>query len=420
VHLVPYNAEAWNNLGASYNRLRRPEDAEACIRQALRLAPTYPEAHNNLGNALHWQGKHEEAIVCYRSAFRFKPDYAEAHDHLGLVFHALGRLEEAVACYTEAVRLAPGYALARMNRALAWLQMGDFPRGWAEYEWRWNCPEHRAADLEVPVWDGSPLEGRTILLRAEQGLGDTLQFIRFAALVRERGGYVVLSCPDSLSRLLAGAPGVGRVVPEERPDFPLACHAPLMSLPRILGTTLETIPADVPYLAPDPAALTRWQAMLASGDDLKVGIAWQGNPDHKKDRLRSFPIDRFEPLARIPGVRLFSFQKGSGSEQLAQVSGRWPITDLGPRLDDFMEAAAAASCMDLLILPDTALAHLAGALGLPVWMAVPFAADWRWLHTREDSPWYPTMRLFRQRRWAHWDDVFARITHDLAVLARAK
>ena len=418
VKLAPYNAEAWNNLGASYSTLRRPEEAEPCIRQALRLAPDYPQAHNNLGNALQAQGKHDEAMASYRRALYFKPDYHAAYDHLGLVLHAQGRLAEAVDCYGQALHLAPGYAVAHMNRALAWLQMGDFARGWEEYEWRWRCPEHPVPDLDVPVWDGSPLDGRTILLRAEQGLGDTIQFIRYASLVNRRGGRVVVSCPGSLARLMASAPGVDRVVPEEPPDFEFACHVPMMSLPRILGTTLRTIPAQVPYLSPEPALALKWARELEATDCLKVGIAWQGNPDHKKDRLRSFMLNRFEPLARIPGVRLFSLQKGFGSEQLQEVSGGFPITDLGSRLDDFMDAAAVVANLDLLILPDTALAHLSGALGVPCWVALPLASDWRWLLAREDSPWYPTMRLFRQARWGDWDDVFSRITHELACLAK--
>ena len=322
-------------------------------------------------------------------------------------------------CYGRALRLAPDYAVAHMNRSLAWLQMGDFARGWAEYEWRWNCPEHPVPNLEEPLWDGSPLDGRTILLRAEQGLGDTLQFIRYASLVERRGGRVVVSCPGSLARLAAGA--------RRRPRRAGGAAGLRVCLSR---------PADEPapdprHNAPDhprhgPLPLARSRAVrpLARGarTDRRppVGIAWQGNPDHKKDRLRSFSLDRFEPLARIPGVRLFSLQKGFGSEQWKGRGKRLPIIDLGPRLDDFMDAAAAAACLDLLILPDTALAHLAGRLGVPVWVAVPWAADWRWLLEREDTPWYPTMRLFRQTRWDDWDAVFLRIGRELAALAETR
>jgi hypothetical protein len=194
-------------------------------------------------------------------------------------------------------------------------------------------------------------------------------------------------------------------------DF--ACHAALMSLPRIFGTTLETIPADIPYLAADPALATQWRDELGRFDGFKIGIAWQGNPDHKKDRQRSFRLARFELLAGIPGLKLFSLQKGLGTEQLEELSGRFAVTDLGGRLDDFMDTAAVVQHLDLVITPDTSLAHLAGALGVPVWVAIPFAADWRWLLDREDTPWYPTMRLFRQRRWGDWDDVFSRMAQEL-------
>jgi Tfp pilus assembly protein PilF len=416
VSLIPYNAEAWNNMGASLTKLRRPEEAEPCLLQALLLAPGYPEAHNNLGNALQAQGRHEEAKACYRKALELKPTYVGAHDHLGLVLHAQGRLAEAVECYSEAVRLDPGYAIAHLNRALAWLQMGDFERGWHEYEWRWKCPEHAVADLVQPLWEGAPLRGRTILLRAEQGFGDAIQFIRYAPLVQSLGARVLLNCPGSLYRLLATCPGIEVVLPEGV-YIEFNCHAPLMSLPRILGTTLQTIPAQVPYLAADRVLFSRWAGELAPGGGFKVGVAWQGNPDHKKDRHRSFRLARFEPLARIPGVRLFSLQKGSGAEQFAEESARFPITDLGCRFGDFADAAAAICNLDLVITPDTALAHLAGALGVPIWVAIPFVSDWRWLMGRDDSPWYPTMRLYRQPRWNDWDNVFARITRDLASLA---
>jgi Tfp pilus assembly protein PilF len=415
ISLVPYNAEAWNNLGASLSKLRRPEEAEPCLRQALRLAPAYPEAHNNLGNALQAQGRYEEAKTSYRRALELRPGYVGAHDNLGLVVHAQGRLAEAVECYSEALRLDPDYAQGHMNRALAWLQMGDFERGWVEYEWRWKCPEHGDPHLAQPWWDGSPLEGSTILLRAEQGLGDTIQFIRFAALAERMGGTVIVNCPEPLSRLLATCPAVDVVLPEGV-YLEFACHAPLMSLPRILGTTLQTIPAQVPYLAADRQLLSEWRRELGQGGRFKIGIAWQGNRDHNKDRYRSFRLERFEPLARIPGVRLFSLQKGFGAEQLEELSGRFPITDLGSRFGDFADAAAAIRHLDLVITPDTALAHLAGALGVPIWVALPFASDWRWLLDRDDSPWYPTMRLFRQRRWNDWDDVFARIVRELASL----
>jgi hypothetical protein len=267
------------------------------------------------------------------------------------------------------------------------------------------------------LWDGSDLHGRTILLWTEQGLGDSIQFVRYAPLVAARGGRVLLHVPESLAALLAACPGVGRVVTEDEPLPDFDCHAPLMSLPLLLGTTLESIPAAVPYLSADPARIERWRRELDGVAGLKVGVAWQGNPAHKKDRQRSFPLTRFEPIARISGVRLFSLQKGFGAEQL-EGGVSFPITELGSRLLDLTDTAAVLANLDLLICPDTSPAHLAGALGVPVWVALPFACDWRWLADREDSPWYPTLRLYRQERQGDWDPVFERITSDLAQLVR--
>ena len=301
-----------------------------------------------------------------------------------------------------------------MNYALTCLQRGDFERGWNEYEWRFRCREHPLLAQGIPPWDGSPLDGRRILLWAEQGLGDTIQFIRYAPAVARRGGRVVVACPRPLVRILTSCPGVAQVIPEGTEQLDCACQAPLMSLPRIFGTALKTIPSSIPYLTADPGLLALWSDVLGRFDGFKVGIAWQGNPDHKKDRHRSFPLARFEVLASIPGVKLFALQKGPGTEQIEKLAGRLLLTDLAGRLDDFMDTAAVLQNLELVITPDTSLAHLAGALGVPVWVAIPFAADWRWLLARDDTPWYPTMRLFRQRRWGDWDDVFGRMVQELS------
>ncbi len=413
VRFVPGHAEAWNNMGASLSTLRRPEEAEPCLRKALELEPRYAQAHNNLGNVLGAQGRFDEAVASYLRALELKPDYAEVFDHLGLVLQAQGKLDEAIGWFDKAIENAPESGTIHMNCALACLQRGDFARGWTEYEWRFRCREHPVLDQGRPFWDGSPLDGRTVLLWAEQGLGDAIQFIRFAPAVAQCGGRVFVSCPKSLTALLATCPGVDAAFAEGSPAPEYDCHAPLMSLPRLLKTTVETIPAQVPYLTADPAAVARWHEELGPVDGLKVGIAWQGNPDHKKDRQRSFRLDLFERLARIDGVRLFSLQKGAGAEQLDRAAGLFPIVDLGRRLGDLADTAAVIRNLDLIIAPDTALAHLAGALGVPVWVAVQFSSDWRWLLGREDSPWYPTMRLFRQHRWNDWDEVFERIGQEL-------
>jgi tetratricopeptide (TPR) repeat protein len=455
LRLRPDHAEAHNNLGAALEKLGRPEEAAAEHREALRLRPGYVEAHSNLGNALLALRRYDEALACYREALRLRPAYPEGHYNMGLALAEQGKTEEAARCYGEALRLRPDYEAASQNlgnalialgrtdealaalddilshrpdapeahksRGLALLGVGKFEEGWREYEWRWKTREVGGLPHAAPLWDGTPLNGRTILLCSEQGLGDTIQFARYAPLVKQRGGRVVLACPKALAPLLTTLPGVDQVVAGELPPFD--CYAPLLNLPGLLGTTLDTIPADVPYLAAQPSLVQFWRRELAPVRGFKVGIAWQGSPRFKADRFRSVPLARFEALARVPGVELISLQKGPGVEQLPQVAGRFRILDLGDRLDErtgpFLDTAAVMKNLDLVVSSDTAVPHLAGALGVPVWVALPKAPDWRWLRDREDSPWYPTMRLFRQERWGDWESAFARMAGELERLASA-
>jgi Flp pilus assembly protein TadD len=409
IRLVPDFPEACNNLGVALHALRRSDEAIAVLRRAIAMSPDYAEAHNNLGNALRERGGFDEARVCYQRALELKPDYAEARHNLGNTLRSQGDLAGALACYDQALAIRPDLASVHLSRAMVWLEMGDFERGWPEYEWRLSCPEFAIPQLPQPRWDGGPLDGRTILLYADHGLGDAIQFIRYAPMVRDRGGRVVVVCRAPLARLLATCAGVDLVVVEGTPIPDCDVHAPLMSLPAIFGTDAASIPADVPYLSADPDLVRTWAERLNLTDELCIGIAWQGNPEYGRDRDRSFRLERFEPIAKTPGVRLYSVQKGYGSEQIIESAGSFPVVDLGGRLDDLMNTAAVMTNLDLVIVSDTSLAHLAGAIGAPAWVALPFEADWRWLSGREDSPWYPTMQLFRQHRRGAWDDVFARI-----------
>jgi hypothetical protein len=280
-----------------------------------------------------------------------------------------------------------------------------------------NCEQckdlARTPQFPTPPWDGSPLDGRTILVHAEQGLGDTMQFLRYVPLVRRRGGRVILVCQPPLMRLLSRVPGIERLVAWGEPLPEYDVQVPLMSLPGLFGTTLETVPAEVPYLDAEPALVEAWRHRLGSYAGFQVGIVWQGNPRFRFDRLRSIPLAQFAPLARVPGVHLLSLQKGPGRDQLAALPGSFPVTDLGHQLDEttgaFLDTAAVMKNLDLVITSDTVAAHLAGALGVPVWVALHDVPDWRWLLDREDSPWYPTMRLFRQTRPGQWEEVFERI-----------
>jgi len=418
LRLEPDHHQALNNLGVALQAQGRVNEAEACLRRALRVHVDHAEALSNLGNLLQDQGKLDEAVACYRRALHLRPDYLDAHNNLGNALRALGRLAESAACYDQALLLQPGHAQVHLSRALCWLQMGDFEQGWAEYEWRFKCKESSIPAFRQPVWEGTPLDGRAILLYADHGLGDTLQFIRYAPLVRERGGRVILACQQSLARLGMSCPGIEQVIVEGTllPEFEV--YAPLMSLPRILGTTLDSIPAEVPYLTADESLVGQWSRELDPAGGFKIGIAWQGNPRYRRDRERSFRLAQLEPVARLADVRLFSLQKGVGTEQLGEVESRFAATDLGGRLADFMETAAVMRNLDLVITPDTSLAHLAGALGVPVWVALSFSPDWRWLADRLDSPWYPTMRLFRQRTRGDWNDVFERMASELEARIR--
>lgn len=416
--LHPRYLEARVNLGDALRELGRLDEAEANLREALRLYPGSSDVHVGLGLVLLQQNKVEAAEATCREALKLNPDATTAHLALGMSCYLQGRAREAVACYDRALELNPGLPEAHKNRGIARLQLGDFAGGWDDYEWRWQCPELSGRRLTQPLWDGSPLEGASILLHAEQGLGDTLQFVRYAPLVRQRGGRVIVACQRALLPLLRGCRGIDELISFNDPPSAYAVHAPLMSLPRIFGTTLETIPAKVPYIEPEAALVDRWRGELQSIEGFKIGIVWQGSPEFRFDRLRSVPLTNFAPLADLPGVTLLSLQKGFGSEQLTPLAGRPNVIDLSSRLDEstgpFLDTAAVMKCLDLVITSDTSIAHLAGALGVEVWVALSFSPDWRWLRERDDSPWYPTMRLFRQERRGDWQQVFKKMTAALA------
>jgi tetratricopeptide (TPR) repeat protein len=420
IRLRPDYAEAHNNLGNALKHLGAYDQAWACYQQAIRIRPSCVEGYDNLGILLMEQGNFEAAIPWYRQALSLDPNFVQAHYNLGATLASLGRRSEASACYDRALHVRPDYAEAHAGRAFLWLQEGDFERGWPEYEWRWKSKLFKMPAWGRPVWDGSPLAGRTILLHPEQGLGDIIQFIRYASLVKEAGGTVLMSCPPALGPLLQSCPGIDRLVGlgPELPHFDV--HAPLMSLPAIFKTTLATIPAKVPYLFADPELIVQWRRQLDGNGVLKIGIAWQGNSKYKEDRLQSIPLIHFAPLATLPHVRLFSLQKGPGVDQLPEATKRFPITELGSRLDEaagaFMDTAAVIKNLDLVVTADTAIAHLAGALDVPVYLALSCCPDFRWLLDREDSPWYSTMRLFRQRQLGNWAEVFERIVAELTKM----
>lgn len=417
LRLRPNYAEAHNNLAIALRQKGKHDEAVAAYHEALRLRPNYAEAHNNLGNSLRNTARFAESLDCYLKAIRLKPTYYDAHNNLGIAYAELGRFDDAIASYTECLKLRPTHVDAHLNRALTWLRKGDYAQGWAEYEWRWKKRSLTNRPLLQPQWNGFPIEGRRILLIAEQGHGDTFQFLRYARLLKARGATVIFECPEPLVKLLSRVPEIDQLIPRGQPIPDYDVYAPLLTLPGLMSTSVAAIPAEVPYLQADPDLVEHWRRELADVAEFKVGINWQGNPGYAGDRHRSIPLAHFAPLAKVPGVKLFSLQKNHGVEQLKGIEGKFPVIDLGGRLDGehgpFMDTAAVMKNLDLFITSDTAVAHLAGALGVPVWMAISTTPDWRWMTDREDNPWYPTMRVFRQAEHMAWGPVFERIAAEL-------
>jgi tetratricopeptide (TPR) repeat protein len=412
----PRYSEAWCNLGAVNRQQGKLDEAVNCFERALSLAPNNANFCCNLGDALHAQGKVEEAVVWYRRALALDPAHYKAANCLCNALFDLGDLAGAVAWSERALAIKPGYGDALMNRCLLQLLKGDYIAGWRNHEVRWQVYPPRL--FSQPLWTGAPLKEATILLYAEQGLGDSLQFLRYVPLVQAAGGRVVLELPANLRRLAAGLPGLAALVNFGPPLPRFDCRCPLMSLPLAFGTTVETIPARVPYLAVPEEALRKASALAWPTTGLRVGLAWTGNPSHPKNRSRSIPLGLLEPLFNLDNVQFFSLQMGSAAAELA--TRRTKITDLAPVTGDMADTAAQMAHLDLVVSIDTSIAHLAGALTRPLWVLLSYLPDWRWLLDREDSPWYPTARLFRQPKPGDWLAVIERVRAALVELAAQK
>ncbi|MCP3399614.1 tetratricopeptide repeat protein [Bradyrhizobium sp. CCGB20] len=408
-----------SNLGACLSELGAWDEAIAACERALLLKPDHAPAWTNLGIVFEKQERADDAVAAHRCAVVADPAYAKGHANLAVALRNAGEIDAALAVSHRAIALDPEQPLAQYNHAHFLLMNGDFVSGFEAYQWRRKCKTLSDGDpsFSEPEWQGEPLNGRTLLLFAEYGLGDALHFVRYLPMVTASGGKVILQVQPALASLLRQLPDVTVFARGEAlPPFDL--QLPLMSLPRVFGTTFDTIPADVPYLHPDPAKLLRWRAALADVTALKVGVVWAGNARHRGDRQRSLSAAAVLPRLVMPGVQLYSLQKEPRPEDAPVLAALGDdIIDLTPALGDFADTAAAVAALDLVIAVDTSVAHLAGALGRPVWMLTPYALDWRWLREREDSPWYPTMRLFRQRAPREWDDPLLRVSAALAVLA---
>jgi len=442
--LAPDMVEALHNLGVARRSQGRLEDAAQCWRRALDLRPGLAEARNNLGsallelgqaaeaieqhrrvlldnprsltalvnlgNALRQTGEPEQAEANYQHALAIQPGDPTVLANLALVQQDRGHLPEAEATLRQALAASPDHAEAQRSLGMLLLLQGRFAEGWNAYAWRWRTQRQQRRNFGCPTWQGEEVQGKTVILHAEQGLGDTIMACRLASSVAARGATVVVEVQAALVKLLAGLKGVAQVLPRGATLPGADFEASLLDLPGILGIDAGSVPADIPYLAAELARVERWRDRLAGKPGFKVGIAWQGNPASNADLGRSTRLAAMAPIAGVPAVRLVSLQKGAGAEQLWNFG---PVEEFGPSFDAgpdaFLDTAAVMQSLDLVISVDSAPAHLAGALGRPVWIALKSVPDWRWMLGREDTPWYPTARLFRQDKAGDWDGVFRRM-----------
>jgi tetratricopeptide (TPR) repeat protein len=415
VALQPEGADGHHNLGNALSFKGELDEAIVEIRAAIALRPAHPQAYCNLSIALRRNGNLDEAVAAARQAMALQPQYFEACNNLGNALKEKGLFEEAIAVYRQAIAMKPTSAIGHCNLGSSLLLEGDFETGWPEYEWRWQAKEYYTAprNFTQPRWDGSDLAGRRILTWAEQGFGDTIQFARYLPILAARG-RVICECQPQLMRLFTSLPSGMQLVAhgQDLPEFDV--HCAVMSLPTVLRTTLSIIPNNVPYLSHDPTLRERWRSRLPTDKGLlKIGLSWAGNPKHLNDRTRSMPLATLAPLASISDLWFCSLQKGSRSVEAAGGLAGMPVADWSSELNDFADTASLVAGLDLVITVDTAVAHLAGAMGKPVWVMVPFIPDWRWMRGRSESPWYPTMRLFRQDAYEDWQPVIARIVEAL-------
>ncbi|NQW01529.1 MAG: tetratricopeptide repeat protein [Rhodospirillales bacterium] len=402
--------EACGNLGLTYMMLGDDAKAIAYLTRTIALKPDFTHALNNMGNVLRRQGRPMEAAAFYNKAIISAPGFALGYNNLGNVLRDLGQLDKAIAAFRRARDLDPELAEAPYNLALALLLTGDFAAGWEGYRWRHQIPggPPAARQFSQPPWDGGDVSGKTLYLYPEQGLGDTIQFCRYVPLVAQRGGKIILRVPADLDALLTSLAGVDSMVLETEPGpETFDVHASLLDLPRIFATDQDTIPWSGPYLGVGEKQAAVWADRIRADRGLRVGLVWAGNAGHENDRNRSMDPRILAPLSRIDGITLHSLQIGSGNQAKALFGDA--IVDLAPWIRDWSDTAAAIRNLDLMISVDTSSAHLAGAMGSEVWTLLPYMPDWRWQLDRDDSPWYPTMRLFRQTAIGDWDSVVQRL-----------
>ncbi len=439
-------AEAFNNLGAALKNQGHMEEARICYEKALQLNPDYAAAYNNLGNILRELNQYNDALICYQKALHIDPDIAEAYYSIGIIAYRSDRIdesiaytrkaleidpmhidsysnlgvalqdilksEEAMSSYRKAISIDPNFAEAHWNLSLSLLLLGKWREGFREYEWRRYVEGILIPrNITEPVWDGTELGGKTIMILTEQGYGDAIQFIRYMPLIVTKGGIVIIECQRELAELFENVPGVSKVVRRGDTLPPFDVHSQLLSMPYLFGTEISSIPSQIPYIKADTRLVSYWhERMRDDKAKMKIGLTWAGVNPKKKN----FPLNLLAPIMKANDVTFYSLQKGEPAQECMNARERFRIIDWTCDIDNFAHTAALIENMDLTITADTAVAHLAGAMGKPVWTLLPYAADWRWLLGREDSPWYPTMRLFRQPALGDWESVIARVAESLA------
>ena len=423
IALKPDYADAYNNLGNALRALGREAEAATRYEQAIGVRRDYAEAYINLASMLLTINRPEDAITRCQALIAIRPDFAEAHHVLGRAFQALTRNREAIAAYRHATALNPKHVEAHWHEGQARLTVGDLPEGWRLWEYRLLMPTSKRREFPRPQWLGdTDLAGKRVFLYAEpgEGFGDTIQFARYVPLVARRGATVTLEVQTPLAPLLRHMEGVSRLTAPGDPPPEFDFHCPLMSLPFAFKTAMASIPAEVPYLAPPREKIDRWGGRLESGAVPRIGIAWSGRPRQGEFRNRPIPLRLLASILETPGLRFIALQKELQEGDAALLQSHPSVVNLGPDLEDFADTAAIVSLLDLVISIDTSVAHLAGALGKPVWILLQYAADWRWLLDRNDSPWYPSARLFRQPRVGDWESVIPRMHEALrAIVPRA-
>ncbi|HEX6441231.1 MAG TPA: tetratricopeptide repeat-containing glycosyltransferase family protein [Stellaceae bacterium] len=415
---APSHHPALHLLGIVAFRQGDGTEAARLIEQSIALAPTVALYHRNIGEIYRVLGRLDEALIAGRRAAALAPDDVHCYHNLSVLHYHRLELDEAIACGEQALTLNPEFPGAHFGIAEAALLRGDFERGWDEYEWRLklaNAPP-LLPPTEQAQWDGNGLDG-TLLVVADQGYGDVVQFVRYLPWAAARCARLAVACSAELQPVVAQQLGDGLLFDHWEKAPPFAAFSPLSSLPRLAGTRPETIPAPVPYLTADPGKLAHWAERL---DGLlprgyrRIGIVWAGRPTHHNDRNRSAELKLFQPLTDLPGLALVSLQKGAAQSQIGWHWGRAPLVNLGPELRDYGDTMAVLQCLERVITVDTSVGHLAGAMGKDVWIMLPYAPDWRWLLDRDDSPWYPSVRLLRQGPDRRWEPVMARVVAEIA------